>query len=1047
MAYQDSREGELVIGRKRVALTLESSHTISEHARMDILVSTIESIAVGTSQDSSIIMTLRQAPSFYSLAADDDIEEDYEYSMTASFQRLNLGLNELRRRARLLGLHAAHHGISGYSLVYRLVLKSHEDMPAAKAKLRSIPGGPGVILLYQNIPMRLHHVVEDLQKLAVYLSDSRLCAKLPWSIRFQLQRLGQNGYLPAKVVVQLLARIVRLHTKCARNAEQATAQAIRNMSRSLPYAGPEADPAVFCLEELIAAVQQHIDNFVYRGSVYDLVRRHPHLGLIHQALVTPTGTFLDGPELETRNRVLRKYLEHSDCFLRVTFCEEDGDRLRYEAKVDREAVFVKAYGGVLDNGLKIAEKHFHFLGFSHSSLRSQQCWFLSPFDHTGERIASWQLIERLGDFSHIRTPARAAARIGQAFSDATDVVAIQWSAIRLIPDVERNGRCFSDGCGTISESQLRKVWNVFYETRKARATQLQIRFQGAKGMLSLDPELQGDQICLRKSMVKFEGSPDMNLEICGASRKPLPMFLNKQFIKILEDLGTPPKTFHVLQEKALQWVRLMISQPVNAAKYLEMQHIGLATRMPLLIRTSNTELALLWENAYTLHGIMDETAYLKPGQIHAVVQQQDGTVEAIVGRCLITRAPALHPGDMQMVESVPIPENSPNLQLRNAVLFSQLGERDLASMLSGGDLDGDLFCVTWDETLFPKFTEQPADYDRVKPEELDRPVRISDMTAFFVDFMRNDLLGHVSNTHLQIADQKVEGTRSATCKRLAGLASTAVDYSKTGICVNMRNMPTDREYARRCKPDYMAYAPGLVIHPQNGISLNNEDETAEDRDDDPVANLDHSKASLYYESPKVLGQLYRNIDERKFLSDFHDPTSGIGAGAGAREDSLMGKIVKYIGKSTHLIHYSHHWNLACEIREAPFPRHPISELEVWCGTIMGKTGLPNKRTRETAVGLKEKFERDVAFYEAWILSGDAADVDDGTVDAVFTGQLGSKKDAESMERSLACFMVGMSEQGRAASRTVVKSFKYFALGLLLREMEERFGRLPRNTDV
>lgn len=56
------------------------------------------------------------------------------------------------------------------------------------------------------------------------------------------------------------------------------------------------------------------------------------------------------------------------------------------------------------------------------------------------------------------------------------------------------------------------------------------------GQICLDPNLRGDKLCLRKSMVKFEGSKARNIEICTwASR--LPMFLNRPLIKLLEDLG------------------------------------------------------------------------------------------------------------------------------------------------------------------------------------------------------------------------------------------------------------------------------------------------------------------------------------------------------------------------------------------------------------------------------------------------------------------------------------------------------------------------------
>ena len=48
---------------------------------------------------------------------------------------------------------------------------------------------------------------------------------------------------------------------------------------------------------------------------------------------------------------------------------------------------------------------------------------------------------------------------------------------------------------------------------------------GAKGMLALDTRLRGDAVCLRPSMIKFEGSTSTDLEICESAYRPLPLFL------------------------------------------------------------------------------------------------------------------------------------------------------------------------------------------------------------------------------------------------------------------------------------------------------------------------------------------------------------------------------------------------------------------------------------------------------------------------------------------------------------------------------------------
>jgi hypothetical protein len=54
--------------------------------------------------------------------------------------------------------------------------------------------------------------------------------------------------------------------------------------------------------------------------------------------------------------------------------------------------------------------------------------------------------------------------------------------------------------------------------------------------ICLDPTLRGDKLCLRPSMIKFEGSHDRIIEICTWAKR-LPMVLNRPLIKVLEDLG------------------------------------------------------------------------------------------------------------------------------------------------------------------------------------------------------------------------------------------------------------------------------------------------------------------------------------------------------------------------------------------------------------------------------------------------------------------------------------------------------------------------------
>lgn len=89
-------------------------------------------------------------------------------------------------------------------------------------------------------------------------------------------------------------------------------------------------------------------------------------------------------------------------------------------------------------------------------------------------------------------------------------------------------------------------------------------------------------------MVKFQGTGVSDIEICGSALRPLPMLLNRQLIKILEDLGVEGQAFIALQNKAVDQLRSTTQSAETAAKFLSQHSIGGAAGIPWLLRK-------LWE--------------------------------------------------------------------------------------------------------------------------------------------------------------------------------------------------------------------------------------------------------------------------------------------------------------------------------------------------------------------------------------------------------------------------------------------------------------------
>lgn len=85
-------------------------------------------------------------------------------------------------------------------------------------------------------------------------------------------------------------------------------------------------------------------------------------------------------------------------------------------------------------------------------------------------------------------------------------------------------------------------------------------------------------------MIKFGGTDVADIEICGSALKPLPMYLNRQLIKILEDLHVPDQAFLALQADAVETLRMTTQSAINAASFLERNFVGKAARLPWLVR-------------------------------------------------------------------------------------------------------------------------------------------------------------------------------------------------------------------------------------------------------------------------------------------------------------------------------------------------------------------------------------------------------------------------------------------------------------------------------
>lgn len=198
---------------------------------------------------------------------------------------------------------------------------------------------------------------------------------LPFGVLFQLQALVYNAYLPPHIVVGLGVELVTIF-KARKQAGKRpiSVNSLKRLFNLIGWPSPFGNTAEFTVNgllEMITGSDQELHDGVIQAD--SLFRPSPHMAYIHKVMVTPSRITLHGPEAEPLNRILRRFPNHHEYFIRVQFCDENGQDLHFSPRVNNKEIFAR-FKGVFQDGIQIAGRVYTFLGFSHSSLRSHSSW-------------------------------------------------------------------------------------------------------------------------------------------------------------------------------------------------------------------------------------------------------------------------------------------------------------------------------------------------------------------------------------------------------------------------------------------------------------------------------------------------------------------------------------------------------------------------------------------------------------------------------------------------------------------------------------------------
>lgn len=900
-------------------------------------------------------------------------------------------------------------------------------------------------------------------------------SEIPYKLGFQVEKTVADFVFSAMEILSLKEAIISLnaeHGSDAPNIFQCFASEHEGHNASRKPRRRRRAQWHTSQEDLTSLLGQVIHEFTREHQKpLRLLAPPPQSGVYqsYHLILTPTRYILEGPLPDQSNSVLRKYGNH-ECFLRVTFQDENRSKLRRDLDSSISDLLKERYRPILLNGYRVAGRRFQFLGYSMSGLRDHSVWFMTPFtDDSGTLQDAASIRRNLGDFSKlVNQPARLAARWSQAFSGTDPSITLLSEEIDFdYPDIiSPSSNVMTDGCSPISAGLAKDIWKNLQKGKRRPAklrnvpSAFQFRLGGAKGMVVQDPTMEGNLVRLRPSQIKFDAPENLTFDVQSTSARPKAMFLNRPLIVLMEFLGVDTSRILDLQDDAITKAQSVRSSSLDASKVIQQHGLGASFHLSSLFRNLSSILQLdignteeespqsRWTSeliesslhcaetqilrelkyrahievpgSYTLLGVSDEWGCLKKGEVYATVfDERTGLNKQILGDVAITRSPQIHPGDLQVVKAVHYPELS---HLKNVVVFSCEGQRALASYLGGGDLDGDDFNLILDPKLLPTHSSEPGEYQALPIKTTPTPCDISDVVDFVFDYIEADLVGLIAIQHLRFSD--LEDPGCAECMELAKLASNAVDFPKNGTPINFTQLPRFKS-KNQPRPDFLA---------KEGADLNSDQ---------------------YYNSKKLLGQLYRRVPVKKWIpqewNEDYSPSDGATvedalSRVGLRNIGLSGltdPTQELIEEMTHLL------EAYCDQLLAIGQAHTIlkhknshvSESELVSGTIMANwSDHHRRRDAVTAMNLQthelvravraELQAKDLSMPETETYDEEEDEYDDWTFREEFD-DTEQRSMAETFKRSWAAWCVAEDTLQEEPRMFGAQSFGLIALGRML----------------
>ena len=648
------------------------------------------------------------------------------------------------------------------------------------------------------------------------------------------------------------------------------------------------DSTITLKDKFFEFLQNKIEQDLINSINIEKIKIEDSLNYTKTIEITPSIIIYKPPKLERTNQFLRLFKEIPEHFLKIKFVTDDKNLFYFAS--DTSNRFISFLNSLMINGLYVGSYYFEFLTSSNNQSKEASGWYMNIEESGFKNII--EVNTKFGDFTNEKNIYKNAFRRGQIASTSTSIMILKKENLILINDIlsEDNKYNYTDGIGQISHSLANKINLKMKKNNYFECSAYQIRIEGIKGIVSINPNLKGDCICYRPSMQKYK-SELMELGVIKTS-KFSQGYLNSQIIILLCSLGVDKNIFiEIMNDSIKNYDNLIniirdnnnnqnlynlfkensecIDEIFENIYYLSplyymYKNTGKFLKEPLIIqmifniivskiKKLKYERKILVKESVYLIGVIDETKTLKHDEVYIHIQkpnkynteiEEDKIIE---GEIIITKNPCLHPGDIRIVNAINNNEiNSKLKHMKNVIVFSsEIGKRPIPNMISGGDLDGDCFYVTWNKKILNNIkikNYEPLDDPKNNLNLSNKSFSNTNIMDYIIEAKikatKNFTIPKISSLHIAIADNDIEKYAfNEQCIKLSKLFNIAIDSEKTGVFIELNEL---NEFNLKKFPDF--------------LNFNKENQ---------------------YESPGILGIIYRMLDFEKYKKLYEEIINNI----------------------------------------------------------------------------------------------------------------------------------------------------------------------------